>query len=320
MNMGRALMPEPTPVFDAPDGQARSSPIWAAFLLLWGFWLIANMATMPVVFWVLSPALLAGEAAKPQSMGLVILLSLYVMFTVFGACVLIWLKKYERRSLTSAGVVWADAWRRYVRGLVRGAGFALALLGIGAVFAVLAHEPAEASGPFSWDVFSHPMTLLVFAALIFGLLLQSAAEELICRGWLMSTLAMRYGRVFALFASSVFFGSLHVHFLFAGNVLAGVVAISAITLMGVMLGVYALAERSIIGAAGLHGAFNALVFAGALAVMLGTGQGIDPLAALNAAYEQSTQPNELGLESFVQGALAALVAIILWRRMTRRST
>jgi len=302
-------------VFAAPGKEARSTPVWAAFFLLWAFWLIANLATAPFLFFIMAPALLAGNALGGQSMGLVILVTLYVMFSVFAGAALLWLKLYERRDLASAGIIWRGALGRYGRGLFWGGMFALALVLVAAFTLGLVPEEAANAGPFSWEILMRPQTILVFAVLVFGLLLQSAAEEVICRGWVMSSIALRHGRLAGLVASALFFGSLHVHFLFFGNVLAGVVSILAVTLMGTMLGLYALGERSIIGAAGMHGAFNAIVFGVTLAVILGTGEASDPLAGLNTAYELSTQPKQLGAESFVQGGLALAVSLFLWWRL-----
>lgn len=304
-------------VFAAPGQEARSTPIWAAFFLLWAFWLVANLATAPFLFFIMAPALLAGDTLGGQGMGLIILVTLYVMFSVFAGAALLWLKLYERRDLASAGIIWRGALGRYGRGLFWGGMFALVLVLVAGLTLGLVPEGAVNAGPFSWEPLMRPQTILVLAVLILGLLLQSAAEEVICRGWVMSSVSLRHGRMAGLVASALFFGSLHVHFLFAGNVLAGLVAIIAVTLMGAMLGLYALGERSIIGAAGMHGAFNATVFGVTLAVILGTGQAADPLAGLNTAYELSTQPKQLGAESFVQGGLALAVSLLLWRRLRR---
>ena len=307
-------------VFAATGERARPTPVWAAFFLLWTFWLIANLATAPFLFFIMAPALMGGDAIGGQSMGLVILVTLYVMFSVFAGAALIWLKLYERRNLASAGIIWRGAFGRYVRGLFWGGMFALALVLTAAFTLGLVPEGAATPAPFSWEILMRPGTILVFAVLGFGLLLQSAAEEVICRGWVLSSVSLRHGRMAGLVASTLFFGSLHVHFLFAGNVLAGLVAIIAVTLMGAMLGVYALGERSIMGPAGMHGAFNAIVFGVTLAVILGTGEASDPLAGLNTAYELSTQPQQLGAESFAQGGLALAVSLFLWRRLRRASS
>ncbi len=302
--------------FAAPGDNARPTPVWAAFILLWTFWLIANVATAPVVFLIMTPSLLEGETAGPQTMGLVIILTLYLMFSVFAACALIWVKVYERRGFASAGLIWRGAVGRYGRGLFWGAAFALGLILVGGLVAVLLPGPLNETVPdFSFEILLRPSTVLFFAVLTFGLLLQSMAEEIICRGWLLSSIAMHHGRVIGLVVSALFFGSLHIHFLFFGNIAAGLVALASVIFMGFMLGLYALSERSIAGAAGMHGAFNTLVFGFALAAILSTGQASGPLEGINAAYELSTQPKSLSAEGFVQGGLALLVSLFLWRRL-----
>ncbi len=303
-------------VFAAPGENARSTPAWAAFLLLWAFWLVGNLATIPFVFAIMAPSLLAGTTEQPANVqGLVIIITLYVMFSTFAACALVWIRYRERRSFASAGISWQRAGRRYLRGLFWGAVFALFLMLAAILISGLSSISETPVDHFSWEVLSRPSTLMVLGLLGLGLLVQSAAEEIICRGWLLSSIAMRHGRTVGLLISAIFFGSLHIHFFFFGNIDAGLVAIISITLMGLMLGLYALNERSIIGAAGMHGAFNTLVFGITLVLILGTGEASDPLAGLSRAYELSTQPKALSAENFIQGGLALLASTILWRRL-----
>ncbi len=309
--------------YQAPGKAARPTPAWASFILLWTFWLIANLAALPVILAVMLPRIMHGQTQPtPHDMGLIILLTLYVMFVVFAACVLVWVKVYERRDFASIGLVARHALPRYGRGLFYGTAFALTLIALAALSGNQLADKATPEHGFSWAPLLRPGSVLVFAALILGLLVQSAAEEIICRGWVLSSVALRHGRAAAIAVSALFFGSLHVHLLILGymhdQLLAGAVAISAITLMGVMLGLYALQEGAIIGAAGLHGAFNALVFGFTLALLIGTGKAADPLSGLNAAYQLSTKPQTLGPESFAQGALALAVSLLLWRRLTGR--
>jgi CAAX protease family protein len=304
--------------FAAPGERARATPVWAAYLMLWVFWLVANVAIMPVLLVVMLPALMAGEDLSAQMRGLIILLTLYLMFSVFAACALIWVKHFERRSLASAGLIWRGALKKYGRGLLWGAAYTLGLVLLGALLGMLGATPAEPLRHFSLALLANPTTLLVFAALIFALLIQSAAEEIICRGWLMSSIALRHGRIAGLLFSAIFFGSLHVHFLFSGNPLSGLLGIISVTLMGVMLGLYALNQGSIAGAAGMHGAFNVLIFGMALLMALATGKTPDAMAGLNFAYEQSTQPKPISLQSFAQGGLALVVSFYFWRRLRRK--
>ena len=310
-------------VYQAPAKGARPTPVWASFILLWTFWLIANLATMPVMLLVMAPKLMNAQKPGPADTGLILLLTLYVMFVVFAACVLIWVKVYERRNFASIGLIARHALWRYGRGLLWGAAFALVLAAIAALGGHLLDETMSPAHAFSWAPLLRPVTVLVFAALILGLLVQSAAEEIICRGWILSTVAMGHGRAAAIVISALYFGSLHVHLLILGflhgHPLAGVVAIVAITLMGVMLALYALGEGTIAGAAGMHGAFNALVFGLTLALIIGTGKAADPLSALYSAFALSTRPQTLDPASFVQGALALMVSLWLWWRLRRKT-
>lgn len=304
------------------DG-ARSTPAWAAYLLMWLGWLLANMAVLPFVFLIMAPSLINGSALSMESRGVIIIVTLYIMFSVFALLAVLWIKRYERRALASAGLSlrgsFTAALGRYARGLLWGLAFALVLLLVGAVLGELSGVTAQKNINFSTQIFSRPSTILVFAVLVVGLLIQSAAEEIICRGWLLSTLVARHGRLIGLLLSSVFFGTLHVHFLFTDYWAAGLVAIISVTLMGVMLGLYAMKQRSVIGACGIHGAFNTVIFAMALVLALATGENPNALAGLQSAYEASTQPESLTVVSFAQGGVALMAVIFLWWRMRAKN-
>ncbi len=300
-------------VYAAPGKDARTTPAWAAFALLWAGWLLANLATLPFVLLILLP--MGGDLPAAERSGLILILTLYVMFSVFALLAMLWMKRYERRSLRSAGIIWRGAFWRYGRGLLWGLAFALALFGFAALLSVFMINPDKPPASISMEVLRQPATLLVLAILLLGIMLQSAAEEIICRGWLLSTLAKRFGPIAGVFLSSIFFGSLHAHFLFTGNLAAGLVAIVSVTLIGVMLGFYALREGSIIGVCGIHGAFNAIIFSAALVATLTTGEADNALAGLQRAFEIGTQPKHLTPVSFAQGGLALIVAVLLWWRL-----
>ncbi len=304
-------------IFAPPEEEARKSPLWLLFVMLWVFWLAGNLAVIPIGIIAILPAVLGAEVpqaalAGPGIKGLLVLITLYVMFAVFAGAALFWVRKYERRSFASMGLAWRGAVRRYAKGLLSGLVFAGVIFLIAAVF-----FPDSDDQVCVWSRLLAGKMPYIIAALIGGLLIQSAAEEIILRGWIMSSVAMAHGRMAAVMISALFFGSLHAQFLFGEHILAGLVAMGAITLMGVMLGLYALRDGSIIGAAGFHGAFNISVFGMVFFGVVAGGQIDEPFAALNKAFEVGSTPQGLDASSFVQGGAALLFALYYFWRLRR---
>ncbi|MCC5980818.1 MAG: CPBP family intramembrane metalloprotease [Oceanicaulis sp.] len=212
----------------------------------------------------------AGEAAMR---GEILLPGILMQFTLWGVLTLVWVKAFERRSFASAGFVMPGWAVRYLRGLAVGVGLVLML---GAVMGVLgALSPGaipEAMRDFSvpdgadWSVLLGGAFLGFAAFALITFLIQGGAEEVIFRGWLMSTLHARWGAVAAVLVSSVIFGAFHIHVMSSG-IVYGILALAGITATGVFFAIYAYAERSIWGPMAAHGTFNAAATIVPLSVM-----------------------------------------------------
>lgn len=209
------------------------------------------------------------DAAVSQGRALpagdVLLPGILMHFALWAALVIVWMKAFERRGFASMGLS-ARSWLgRYLRGLAVGVALVLALAVITGAVVTLApaavpetmrdlSPPAEAD----WSALLGTAFIGFAVFVLVTFLIQGAAEEVIFRGWLMSTLTARWGAAAAIIASSIIFGAFHVHVLSSGMVF-GSLALAGVTATGLFFALYAYAERSVWGAMGGHGAFNAAV-------------------------------------------------------------
>lgn len=154
--------------------------------------------------------------------------ALLILFTV------IHVRSIEKRPLRTIGFVKKIYGLKYLIGFVIGA----LLLGVNML-------PPFLSLPFEFTGVK-PIAIVFLIAFI----LQSAGEEVLFRGYMMSALLRRGSGLWALVISTVVFGLIHI---FNGY---NFLTMCLVTLLGAVLGAYMLREGSIWGAMGLHAAWN----------------------------------------------------------------
>lgn len=113
-----------------------------------------------------------------------------------------WVEWVERRSLASIGLTGARPLKTFLRGLA--IGFATIALVVGAIWAAGGMQ-AAGIGP-AWR---SPSALLQIALLLPAFVFQSSVEEVMFRGWLLSTVARKANVLVAVLLVSATFGLLH---------------------------------------------------------------------------------------------------------------
>ncbi|MEK5451073.1 CPBP family intramembrane glutamic endopeptidase [Paenibacillus sp. FSL R7-0331] len=152
----------------------------------------------------------------------------------------LWINIVEKRPLRSVGFHTAKPLRAYWTGFLTGFG---AISAVTAILLSLGMVQVEAH---------HWTALTPLAAVIaLGWMVQSAAEELAVRGWLIPMLAKESTPAAAILLSSVIFGFFH---LFS----SGVTVLSFINLIlsGLFFAGYAIVTKHIWGVCGMHFAWN----------------------------------------------------------------
>lgn len=156
----------------------------------------------------------------------------------------LWVRLYEKRPSGTIGLSPHKLLPRYTIGFL--IGLALVIFAIVIIFI---------SGELQINPVSPGLTGLAALAGVLlalpGWVVQGAAEEVLIRGWLMSTIGARYKPFFGLFISSLIFTAYH-----SLNPNFSLMAIFNLFLFGLLTGLYVLKEGSLWGVMGLHAAWN----------------------------------------------------------------
>lgn len=223
----------------------------AAIVLMIAFLVIGQLAT---IFGVLKPMGFRSADLGTQWQPLTIQL---LGFGVTALLIFAWVWLFERRTPASLGLN-GDALIRYGRGLLVGAGFLAASIGL-----AWALGGYRIEGVGVWSAPS-PILFVPILCLFAGFMVQGATEELMLRGWLMQLVASRHGLVIAIVVNSLVFALLH-----GGNIKPSpelALALVNLMLFAVMISLYAIKEGSLWGVCAWHSAWNTL---------LGVGFGLD---------------------------------------------
>ncbi len=168
----------------------------------------------------------------------------YVIMTLYATLVatfitILFCRFIEKRRLSTMGFTAKGAWPQYLFGLA--AGFAMFSAVVGLSFAMGGISPTEA-GAFELSSF-----LLICGGWIF----QGASEEIIFRGYFMTTLMRRHSVVTAVLINAVGFALAH-----GGNNGISIMALLNLTLFGVMISLYVLRTHNLWGACAIHSIWN----------------------------------------------------------------
>ncbi len=254
-----------------------------------------------------------------------LLATVLVQFLVWASLVWMWARAFERRPSATFGLrlsPWALV--RYLIGLPLGLALVFA---IGQAALLLGASPgAEAEALQSGlERLTDPVLILSLVGIGCVFLVQGGAEEIIFRGWLMSTLSARWGVRAGVIVSSLVFMIFHAH-VFISGVVFGLVALMGLGLMGLVFALLSLVTRSVVEAIAAHGAFNAAAIIAPVAVILAQNpertvsdvfSEIFTAATGTGGADSITLGPEMFAQSLAAGALAAVLAVLLVSR--RRS-
>lgn len=149
-------------------------------------------------------------------------------------------KVIQKRPMRSLGFVKKDIVKEYGLGLLIGfAIFTVAVL-IGVI-----------TGTLQIEGFSSTFALGTFVLFGLGYMIQGMAEEVLCRSYLMVSIARRYPIWVAVILNALFFAALHL-----GNSGISPLAFVNLTLFGVFASVYFIKRGSIWGIGAIHSIWN----------------------------------------------------------------
>ncbi len=239
-----------------------------------------------------------------------------VFFPSMALMSVIWGMRVEKRSLAAMGFSGGAAGARYLRGVAGGALIAFAMLfltaGLVALLGIGEAEDTTLSPQFALLLRPDYLTMFAVAGVI--VLIQSASEEIVCRGWMLSSLSARSGVGVAVLVSSLGFGLLHIDRALVGP-LIGLAVVAGTATVGLAFSFWALRERGVYGVMGAHGGYNCTLILGALMALVLTGDGAPPgalfanmLESVNEDLAAPGAPVQILAQILVFGLLAFVLA------------
>ncbi|MDE6657642.1 MAG: CPBP family intramembrane metalloprotease [Oscillospiraceae bacterium] len=137
-----------------------------------------------------------------------------------------------------------------------------------------------------------------------GWLLQGMSEEVICRGYFMTTILRNYNPVWAVVVNSIFFGFMH-----KANNGFSLTAFVNLTLYAIMISLYVLRTNNLWGACAIHSVWNFVQgnFYGLPVSGIDTGGTIFSVSLVKNA--NLANGGEFGLEASLPCAIVMLIAI-----------
>lgn len=169
---------------------------------------------------------------------------LTILMLVINAVMILvtWLfcKLFQKRKMATLGFCKKGAVKEYLIGLV--VGFvcfsAAVLLGV-------------LSGALKVEGISPSFSIGVFVLYTIGFVIQGMAEEVMCRGYFMVSIARRYSLVAAVLINSIGFAALHL-----GNSGISVLAFINLSLFGIFASLYFIRRGNIWGIGAVHSIWN----------------------------------------------------------------
>lgn len=319
---------------DWPEGSRRTWGWAALILVLPTSYLLSNIPVLigmlVYLFSTTSMEQMADPEAAQELAGQLPPLEIFFpmllsQFIAWALIIFFWFKVFERRSLASIGMGSHKAIRHLILGFVIGVILVVFLgLGLAAFHAIFPSEVMQEAlaetNSFDLNHLNPTGLAPIFLAIIVFFLIQGGIEEVVVRGWLMSTLTARWGIVPGVLVSSIGFALLHVQHIMTYGV-DGIIPIIGIFFTGLFFALLAVYQRSIWGAITAHGAFNATAILGPVTAALASNPDLDVSEAITSIFEQAAglaEGVEVGSESFVQSIVFALLSLVLLVLIMRR--
>ncbi len=170
---------------------------------------------------------------------------LYMVFSLFATIgmtvvVILFCRLIQKRKPDTLGFIKSGMGKEYLIGLV-----------VGFVMFSSAVLICVAAGAIKIEGFSETFSILMFILFLLGFMLQGMAEEVICRGYVMVSIARRYSMWTAVISNAVIFAALHLL-----NNGISVPAFINLVLFGIFASLYFVKKGNIWGVAAVHSVWN----------------------------------------------------------------
>lgn len=171
-------------------------------------------------------------------------LTLVSLFSTIGLILatIFWCIKIDKHSFEYIGLKKENIFKNY------GIGFLVGFIMFSSVFVL-----EIITGCLKFDNFNTFNILSIILLILFfiGFIIQSASEEIICRGFFLNNIKSQHGVLLGLIISSVLFSLMHI---FNGGF--SIIPLINIFLVGIFFGLYYLSTKNLWGVCAAHGIWN----------------------------------------------------------------
>lgn len=172
-------------------------------------------------------------------------------------------------------------------------------------------------GAIRFNGINNKINILLFILYLFGFLIQSTMEELVCRGYILYRLKERIPIIFAILISILFFGVGHFSKLFDEGILIGIIGVLNLLLISIIWVTTTLKDNNIYSAIGFHFIWN-------FALFNIIGLNLSGIESVNSIFKFTTTNSFLtgsgyGIESsIITTIILSIVLIIIKRNLNKR--
>ena len=234
---------------------------------------------------------------------------LYYGFALYLLLTFLYCKRIEKRSIKSTGFT------RKISDYITGAGIAVLLLLVIMGICCIA-------GAISFTGINDDRQMSYVIALLGGLIVQGAAEEAMCRGFLMTSLLKKASVPTAVFWSATMFALPHFGNLFASDSKYAAVGILNIYLISAIFSLLMLYRRNIWISCGLHSIWNFIIY-GVLGLVLSGQDAAEGFLCFEAEKTGLLTGGAYGIESSIVTTVVLAVFLVviyrIWSRERRKT-
>lgn len=186
---------------------------------------------------------------------------------------------------------------------------------VGAIIAIVLLTAVIAvccvTGSITYTGFNSNVDVLYIVALLLGLVIQGATEEIMCRGFLMQSLQKKTSVAVAIFVSSTAFALPHLLTLLEADTLYAVVGIVNLYLVSIIFSLLMLCGSNIWVSCGLHTVWNFLLYGVFGLTLSGSQSNSDAVFKFEATSSNIINGGVYGVEASVVTTVILLVVVIV---------
>lgn len=225
----------------------------------------------------------------------------YYGFIFFLIIAIIYCRHVEKFSLSSIG------FNKHALDYILGAVIAVILLSSIMVI-------CSATGAISYIGMRRDIDYTYIVLLLGSLIIQSAAEEVLCRGFLMKSLAKRISMPLAIAISSTAFAYPHFATLFEAETEFAIIGTINLYLVSTVFSLLVITRSNIWTACGLHGIWNFLLYGVFGLALSGSEQNTTGILCFEANTPSILNGGIYGIEASIITTIILIIAVIILYR------